>query len=443
MSQKLTNEFFNESMKKYQKCCKNNILRHALSKSQINNIVRSQDNLFDTNYAFSIDIPTMSCANQKSSGRCWIFAGLNVLREIVAKKCQIKEFELSQSYVAFYDKLEKINYKLEAFIKLIDKNPEDRTYSFLLNSGIEDGGQWDMFVNVIKKYGIVPQNVFPETYQSSNTYALNSLINVELRKFASISQKIYKEEGIEKVREYKDKLLEKFYIFLMNCYGKPVGKFDFEYVDKNGNHHYEKDYTPLTFFNKFVGEKINDYVSIINAPTKDKPFYETYTIDFLGNVVAGKEICHLNLPIERFKELVLNQLKNKEVVWFGCDCGKYADREECLWDIDLFDYDTPFELDYKATKEEALDYHISTMDHAMVFTGVSLDGDKPLKWKVENSWGTEKVNKGYYVMKDSWFDTYVYQAVVNRKYLGEKELAAYEKRINVLKPWDPMGSLAK
>lgn len=439
----ITKDFYQNSMKGYEKCCKNKVLRHALSKSPINNLVRSQDSTFDTNFAFSVDIPTLSCANQMHSGRCWIFAGLNVLREIIAKKCDIKEFELSQSYIAFYDKLEKINYKLESFIKLIDCNPDDRTYSFLLNSGIEDGGQWDMFVNVVKKYGLVPQNVFKETFQSSNTGQLNSLINAELRKFASKSQKLYKQYGIEKVREYKDEMMEKFYYFLMNCYGKPVNKFDFEYVDSKGNYHLEKDYTPLSFFDKYIGKTIDEYVSIINAPTKDKPFYETYTIDFLGNVIEGKEILHLNLPMDRFKELVLNQIQNNEVVWFGCDCGKYAEREECLWDMNLFDYKTPFDLDYYISKEDALDYHISTMDHAMVLTGVSIENGKPTKWKVENSWGTEKVNKGYYVMRDSWFDVYVYQAVVNRKYLGEEEKKAYGKRVNVLKPWDPMGSLAK
>lgn len=439
----ITKDFYQNSMKGYEKCCKNKVLRHALSKSPINNLVRSQDSTFDTNFAFSIDIPTLSCANQMHSGRCWIFAGLNVLREIIAKKCDIKEFELSQSYIAFYDKLEKINYKLESFIKLIDCNPDDRTYSFLLNSGIEDGGQWDMFVNVVKKYGLVPQNVFKETFQSSNTGQLNSLINAELRKFASKSQKLYKQYGIEKVREYKDEMMEKFYYFLMNCYGKPVNKFDFEYVDSKGNYHLEKDYTPITFFDKYIGKTIDEYVSIINAPTKDKPFYETYTIDFLGNVIEGKEILHLNLPMERFKELVLKQIQNNEVVWFGCDCGKYAEREACLWDMNLFDYKTPFDLDYYISKEDALDYHISTMDHAMVLTGVSIENGKPTKWKVENSWGTEKVNKGYYVMRDSWFDVYVYQAVVNRKYLGEEEKKAYGKRVNVLKPWDPMGSLAK
>lgn len=443
MSTNINKEFFEKCMVKYNKCCKNKVLRHALSHSDISNLVMSQDNTIKNDFSFTINLPSLPCANQKNTGRCWIFAGLNVLREIIAEKCHLKDFELSQSYVAFYDKLEKLNYKLEMFIKLIDSPHDDRVFKHLLDGGIEDGGQWDMFVNVVKKYGIVPQNVFRETYQSSNTGKLNSLLNAELRKFAAVSKKLYKEFGIEKVRIAKDELMEKFYHFLMNCYGVPVQEFNFEYVDENNNYHIENGFTPKSFFDKYIGDSINDYVSIINAPTKDKPYYNTYTISYLGNVIEGKEICHLNLPIDRFKELVLKQLTNLEHVWFGCDCGKYADRTGCTWDIEQFDYQTPFGLDYYINKEDALDYDISTMDHAMVFTGVSITNDKPTKWKVENSWGQDKVFKGYYVMNDEWFDVYVYQAVINKKYLGDKEKEAYNKRVISLMPWDPMGSLAK
>lgn len=442
MNKEINNKFFEKALKEYNKCCKNKVLRHALTNSSIFDLVRSLDTPIDTNFAFSKDIQTSECANQKETGRCWIFAGTNVLREIIMNKLNMKDFELSQSYIAFYDKLEKINYKLESFIKLIDVHPTDRVYAHLLQTGIEDGGQWDMFVNIVKKYGIVPKNVFPETYQSSNTRELNKLIDVELRKFSANSKEIYATSGIEKLREVKDELMEKFYFLLLNAYGNMVTTFKFEYVDKDGNYHCKDGYTPKSFFEEFIGSKIDEYVSIINSPTSDKPFYETYTIDFLGNVVEGKEIVHLNLPIERLKELVVTQLLNDELVWFGCDCGKYYDKDNCIWDINSFDYQTPFNLDYKIDKTKALDYGISKMDHAMVFTGVSINEGKTTRFKVENSWGANKINKGYYVMTDKWFDMYVYQAAINRKYLNELELKAYEKRINVLKPWDPMGSLA-
>ena len=443
MKQVINNEFLNKSIKDYEKCCKHNIIRHALSNISLTDLCKHKDNSFNDNFAFSIDIPTMSCANQKSTGRCWIFAGLNVLREKIAKECKIKEFELSQSYVAFYDKLEKINYKLEKIIELLGYGHDDRTLSFLLSGGIEDGGQWDMFVNVVKKYGLVPKNVMDETYMSSNTGELNRLLNVELRKFAAKANELYSLNKTDEIYPLKEELLSKCYHLLIDCYGKPIKEFNFEYVDKDNNYHCDKGFTPLSFFDKYIGKKIDDYVSLINAPTNDKPFYQTYTIKHLGNVVGGKDIIHLNLPMERFKELVLNQLKDKDVVWFGCDCGKYADRVNSIWDIDSFDYQTPFGLDYNTEKAIALDFGISAMDHAMVFTGVNLDENIPTKWKVENSWGTDKPNKGYYVMNDSWFDRYVYQAVVDKKYLNEKELKCYEQEVNILKPWDPMGTLAK
>ncbi len=439
----ISKEFLQKCNASYEKNPINKVVRHALTNESITNVARSQDELKLNSFNFSINIPTQKCANQKNSGRCWIFAGLNVLREIICDKCGITNFELSQSYVAFYDKLEKINYKLESIISLLGNNPDDRVFSFVLRGGIEDGGQWDMFVNVVKKYGVVPKTVLDETYQSSNTRELNSLINVELKKFAIKAQELYKTNDMDAIYALKNEMLEKYYHLLLNAYGRPVEEFDFEYTDKNGKYHLEKGYTPLSFFEKYIGNTIDEYVSLINSPTPDKPYYQTYTIDYLGNVVGGNDILHLNLPIERFKELALKQLSNNEVVWFGCDCGMYADRKLSIWDINSYDYNTPFALDYKESKCNALTYGISAMDHAMVFTGVNVIDGKTTKWKVENSWGTDKPNEGYYVMTDAWFDLYVYQLVINKKYLTKEELSCYNKDVIVLKPWDPMGTLAK
>lgn len=427
---------------KYKDCKKNTIIRHALSKNAINSVCHSQDNEKNTDFKFSIDIKTMTATNQKSSGRCWIFAACNLLREVIANKCNIKEFELSQNFVAFYDKLEKINYCLESIIDLIDCDPDDRTLAYVLQNGIADGGQWDMFVNVVKKYGVCPKNAMEETFQSSNTMQMNSLINAEMRRFAAKAQKLVHSDGMDAVRKLKDEVLENLYKFLCNGFGVPTQLFDFEYVDSDDKYVLECGYTPKSFFEKYVGDTLDEYVSIINSPTEDKPFLKTYTIDYLGNVVEGNLITHLNLPIERLKELVLTQLKNKEVVWFGSDCSKYGDREGGVWDDGSWDYSTPFNLDHKMNKADLLNYHASCMNHAMVITGVSLKNDLPLKWKIENSWGTDRANKGYYLMSDTWFDIYVYQAVVNKRYLNKEELEALKQKQIVLKPWDPMGSLA-
>ena len=421
---------------------KNAILRHALSKNSLYAITSSQDADPEMDYNFDINIKTMSATNQKASGRCWLFAATNVCREIIAAKCNIGEFELSQSYLAFYDRLEKSNYLLESVIELIDKDYDDRTLTFLLENGVGDGGQWDMFVNLVNKYGLCPKNVFPETNTSSATRDTAQVINFNIRKFASAAKALYQNKGLDAVRKVKDELLDKIYVLLSDAYGLVPQSFDFEYTDKDGKYHLEKGFNPVSFKERFLGNALDDFVSLINAPTKDKPFGKTYTIAYLGNVVGGKDVKHLNVTMDRMKELILAQLKDNRIVWFGSDVGFYGDRELGVWDDQKFDLETPFGLSLMMDKGESLDYHASQMNHAMCITGVSFKDNEPRKWKIENSWGMERGKNGYYIMSNTWFDQFVYQAVVDKKYLNEKELKALEEKPIVLKPWDPMGSLA-
>ena len=421
---------------------KNRILRHALSKNSLYAITTSQDAEPEMDFNFDINIKTMSATNQKASGRCWLFAATNLCREIIAKKCNIASFELSQSYLAFYDRLEKSNYLLESVIELIDKEYDDRTLAFLLQNGVGDGGQWDMFVNIVNKYGLCPKNVFPETSTSSGTRETGQVINFNIRKFASDAKKLYKEKGIEAVRKAKDVLLDKIYVLLSDAYGLVPETFDFEYTDKDDNYHLEKGFTPMSFKEKFLGNDLDNFVSLINAPTNDKPFGKTYTVAYLGNVVGGKDVTHLNVEMERMKELIIAQLKEDRIVWFGSDVGFYGDRELGVWDDQKFDLKTPFGLSLIMNKGESLDYHASQMNHAMCITGVAFRNGEPRKWKIENSWGTDRAKSGYYIMSNTWFDQFVYQAVVDKKYLNEEELKALKEKPIVLKPWDPMGSLA-
>ena len=281
---------------------KNRILRHALSKNSLYEISASQDAEPEMDFNFDINIKTMSATNQKASGRCWLFAATNLCREIIAKKCNIASFELSQSYLAFYDRLEKSNYLLESVVELIDKDYDDRTLAFLLQNGVGDGGQWDMFVNIVNKYGLCPKNVFPETNTSSATRETSQVINFNIRKFASEAKKLYQEKGLEAVRKAKDALLDKIYVLLSDAYGLVPETFDFEYTDKDDKYHLEKGFTPMSFKDKFLGNELDNFVSLINAPTKDKPFGKTYTVAYLGNVVGGKEVTHLNVKMDRMKE---------------------------------------------------------------------------------------------------------------------------------------------
>ena len=416
------------------------IARHALNNHRMSEITRANERTEYTRNHFSINIETLEATNQKSSGRCWIFAGLNILRERVAKKFNIEKFELSQNYVAFYDKLEKSNYFLEKAIEFIDSDRDDRTYDLILTEGINDGGQWDMLVNIITKYGVVPQDAYPETFQSSNTAAVDNVLNTYLRKFAIEVKEL--KGNPDEIRAKKEKAIGDIYKVLCSCFGVPPTNFSFEFTDKDKEYHIYKDISPKEFYNDFVDMDMTQYVSIINAPTKDKPFDRLYTVKNLGNVAEGNAVKYLNLKMDRFKELVINQLKNGELVWFGSDCVQYADFKGGIWDDMYIDRDVLLQIDTQMTKEEQLDSRESAMNHAMVITGVNLDNDVPNKWKIENSWGDKDAFKGYHVATDSWFDRYVYQAVINKKYLSEEEVEILDSKPIELELWDPMGTLA-
>jgi len=438
----INEDYYSDLSRNYQANPTNVVIRHALSKVDIPTVVSDSKNKVETLNNFSDEVKTLPVANQKASGRCWIFAGLNILREIIAKACNLANFELSQNYVAFFDKLEKANYFMTSIIDLIDNQPDERTFMYLLDNAVGDGGQWDMFRNLVVKYGVVPKSVFDETYQSSNTRFSDQLLNAYLRQFAYEAQKLAKQNKYKEIQGLKDESLNKIYSLLVNCFGVPPTQFDFEYTDKDNKYHIETGYTPKSFFDKYIGSRIDDYVSIINSPTSDKPFMKSYTIDYLGNVVEGKLVTHLNLPMERIKELIVKQIKGGDIVWFGSDVGAYGDRVSGVWDDQAYDYMSAFMFDIKFDKAAMLDYRASAMNHAMCLTGVNLKGDVPTKWKVENSWGDNIGNKGYFIMSSTWFDLYVYQAVILKKYLTEEELNAYNQKPIFLKPWDPMGTLA-
>ena len=415
----------------------------ALSKTDLNDVAFVPAAAGRLRHKFSLEIPTLPAANQKSSGRCWLFAACNVLREGIARARNLDRFELSQSYLAFWDKFERCNYFLESILETAGLPADDRTVMFILQTGVHDGGQWDMFANIVRKYGIVPKDVFDETHQSENTRQMNYVLNRYLKRCAAGLRRLASSgaDGAALQAE-KEAMLSKAYGFLASCYGEPPARFDFEYVDKDRHYHVEENLTPLAFAERCgVPQLLGDTVSVIHAPTKDKPYGKTYTIRFLGNVAGGREVRHLNLALEDFKAAILAQLRDGKPVWFGSDVGHFGERNLGIWDDRCFDFGLLSGLPMDVSKEDALDMGLSAMDHAMVLTGVHLENGKPMRWKIENSWGDEHGEKGYYICSDSWFDLYVYQAAVERRYLGEKA-GLYDQTPAVLEPWDPMGTLA-
>lgn len=423
-----------------------NAMSHALSRQSVLDASCNNQGVGSMSFCFSNEIETLPVSNQKASGRCWIFAGLNVLRERIAHTCNMdlsEPFELSQNYTAFWDKFEKINYFLETILHTLDRDADDRALCYVLSVGLQDGGQWDMFANTVRKYGVVPKNAMPETFQSSNTAAMNKMASCKLRLCAAQLRKMHQEGASEQaLQAKKETMLADFYQYLCMCFGQPPKKVTFEYKDRDKAFHREADLSPQAFFDRYIGNSIDEYISVIQAPTPDKPYNCTYTVEFLGSVVEGSEIRYLNLPMEEFETLILKQIKDGEVVWFGSDVGKFGDRALGVWDDGSFDFETTLGMDFTMTKEEQLIYRDSCMTHAMVLTGVNLEHGKPNRWKIENSWGDERGCKGYYVCSGTWFDRYAYQAVVHKKYLNERQRAALAKEPIVLNPWDPMGSLA-
>ncbi len=418
------------------------VVRNALVKNDLTTISRSFEAENRNPDIFTIDLKTMPVTAQMQSGRCWIFSAMNVLRELIARKYGIREFELSQNYVAFYDKLEKANWFMECITEEIDEPLSSEKNRFLLESAVSDGGQWNMLVSLVKKYGICPKSAYGETYQAGHTRAMNGLLNTRLRRFAVDAHKAHEEKRDEAIEMLREEALSEIYGLIASCYGLPPQEFTFEYYDNDRKAHAEYNVTPLEFYEKYLAVDLEQYVSVINGPTADKPFYRTYTVEYLGNVVAGQQVCLLNVPMDELKKAIMDQMKDGDPVWFGCDCGKDGDRETGLWDDAQYDYANTFDMNLNMTKAEMLDSRHSAMNHAMVLTGVNIVDEKPTRWKIENSWGDKVAKKGYYTASDTWFDRYVYVAAIHKKYLSEYASAALEQEPILLKPWDPFGTLA-
>lgn len=396
------------------------------------------------NPVFSIDLSTGDVADQKQSGRCWMFAALNTMRHRLMTQFKVSDdFELSQNYVNFWDKFEKANFFLENVLKTANEPLDSRKVAWLMATPQQDGGQWDMLCAIIEKYGIVPKYAMPETFSSSKSAQLNKCLNLKLRHNAAVLRELVAGNATDsKIATTKTQMMEDIYRMLVYTLGEPTQSFDFEYRDKENNYHIDQQMTPKDFYNKYVGVDLSDYVSLINSPTADKPFNKTYTIEMLGNVEGGRQVKHLNLEMDELKQLAIKQLQNGETVWFGSDVGQSSDSKKGIMDTKLYAPDQLFDTDLSLSKAAQLDYGESLMTHAMVITGVDLVDGQPTKWKVENSWGKKVGNKGYFVMSDAWMDQFVYQIVVNKKLLSKEQQEIQASEPIVLAPWDPMGALA-
>ena len=440
MPKKLSLSDIKKFKNKFLKNNRNTASRNALIKNDLNTVALNWESFSKINHHFSNLIEKeLPVTNQKASGRCWGFAGLNLMRLKVVENLDLKNFEFSQNYFMFWDKLEKANYYLENIIKTRNHLYESRLIMHLVKDPVQDGGQWDMFTNLINKYGAVPKDIMPETNHSSKSMAMNYILTHKLREFASVLRK----KRSKNLTSIKKEMMEIIYNLLAMFLGQPPDIINWSTRNKDNKFIEVSNMTPKEFCKKYADIKIENKVCLIHAPMSNKKLNTLYTVEYLGNVVEGQIIKYLNVDIQELKISAMKSIKNNEAVWFGCDVGKRFSREQGVLDMGIYDYENVFQTDFKMNKQTRLEYGDSEMTHAMLLTGVDIKKRKSNKWKIENSWGEKSGNKGYFLMTDKWFDEYTYEVVIDKKYLSKKILDVFNKEPVALNPWDPMGSLAK
>ena len=426
----------------------NRMAMNAVTAAGIDTVAKNYDRARLLQRRFSTVVDNGEATHQDRSGRCWLFSSLNVARFVAKKNLNVKEFEFSQNYAMYYDKLERINYFLQDVAALVRAGePSDsRLIQHLLTDVMGDGGQWTMAMNVYKKYGAVPKDLYPETASSKNTGAMNTQLRHMLhtavaRMFAAFAagDDATIDEIVTEARAAGHRILT---IHL----GEPPVSFDWEWIDADGEFHRDGEITPQEFWKKYVGSAdLESYVCLVDDPRKEHPKGRKIAIEHLGNVAGGDATEYLNVPNQFMKDCVRKILVEQGIpVWFGADCHPFMDRESGAWATDLFEYGSIYDFDFDLDKEERVRFADSAMNHAMAFAGVDVaeDGTTTRRWRVENSWGAKIADKGYFTMSDDWFTEYVYEVAVPKALLPDEYLKALEEPAISLPAWDPMGALA-
>ena len=418
------------------------LAQNAVTRVTVDDVAINREIVSSIDHSMSTTLDDWKVTNQERSGRCWLFAGLNLLRAGVMRKTGLKDFEFSQNYAMFWDKLERANYFLEAIIETADRDADDRTVAFLLESVAGDGGQWNMFAALVAKHGLVPKGYMPETQSSSDTGRMNSVLRYQLRQGARTVREAMA-EGPESARAAKAEIMRVVYRVLCIHLGTPPERFDWQWTDKDKKFHRDGVLTPQEFAAAYVELPVSDYVCLVNDPRPSSPLGRTFTVEYLGNVIGGPPVTYLNVGTQVSKDVAVAALQGGEPVWFGCDVGKMMSNEYAYWDAGLYDlpsvYDAAFDLD----KAARLTFHESAMTHAMLFTGVDVLDGAPRRWRVENSWGADRGKDGFYTMNDPWFDQYVFEIAARRSALPAELQGALDAEPIVLPAWDPMGALAR
>ena len=410
-------------------------IKNALSTTSINVLATNGENLAMCDTHFSHRVKTKGITDQKSSGRCWLFTGLNVLRAKMIDKYNLGEMEFSQNYCSFYDLLEKSNLFLQAIIDTRALPLDDRKVDWLLHNPIGDGGQFTGVSNIITKYGVVPKGVMPETYQSNHTRYMRTILSQKLREYA-LALRSAKSEKV--ASNMKVEQLTEIYRILVECLGVPPTEFEWTMRDRSGRVVSTERYTPKSFYDKFIGEDLEgNYIMVMNDPSRE--YGKIYEIEYDRHVYDGENWLYINLPIERIKEMAIASIKDNTAMYFSCDVGKFLNRDKGTLDLANFDYASLFRTSFPMNKRERIQTYASGSSHAMTLIAVDLDNEgNPRKWMVENSWGAKSGYKGNLIMTDEWFNEYMFRLVVERKYVPEDILKMLNQKPILLPAWDPM-----
>ena len=421
--------------KSYTGSAEQKAIRNALATNSIAALAVNSENLAMIDTHFSDRVKTKGITNQLSSGRCWLFTGLNVLRARMIDKYDLPAMEFSQNYNSFYDLLEKSNLFLQAIIDTRSLPMDDRKVDWLIKNPIGDGGQFTGVSNLIMKYGVVPKEAMPETYQSNNTSGMLNILRQKLREYALELRAMKPAETAAR----KEAMLSEVYRILAECVGVPPTSFEWTRYDKAGNVVSKKTYTPKSFYDEYIGEDLEgNYIMVMNDPSRE--YGKVYEIEYDRHVYDGENWVYLNLPIERIKEMAIASIKDNTAMYFSCDVGKFSNRSTGVLDINSFDYESLFRTTLPMDKKQRIQTYSSLSSHAMTLIAVDIDPEtgKTKKWMVENSWGPSSGYQGNMIMTDEWFNEYMFRLVVEKKYVPADIMKMLDQKPIMLPSWDPM-----
>lgn len=434
----LSIEVINSIRENFKNTTENTAIINAVTHNDIKNLAVNRQNDGKLNHLFSNRVETNGITNQKSSGRCWLYTGLNTMRPLVQEKYKLDEFEFSQTYNFFWDQFEKANLFLEIAIATANKPMDDREVEWLFKNPIGDGGQWTTFADNVKKYGLVPSSAMPDTYQSEKTATMSRLLKRKLREDGLKIREITRSRMREELKqEAKINMLQDIYRILVLSLGTPPTSFEWQFKDKDGSISVPKTYTPLGFYQELIGIDMDDYVMFMNDPTK--PYYKLYEVQYDRNLVEGGNWKYINLPNDKIKAFAKESILNNEAMYFSCDVGKQLDSKNGTLDINNYNYDELMGVNFAMDKKGRIQTFDSGSTHGMALVGVNILADGSIdKWLLENSWGADKGHKGYLTMTDEWFDEYMFRLIIRKKYIDTETLKISSMEPILLPPWDPM-----